>query len=73
MEGQAMSEMTMQEAAHQYRLAVAQKILDLFEAANGRPARTCAELDKWVGSDAGRAAMAYDRGPDGKIIPDLPA
>lgn len=68
-----MSEMTVEEAAHQYRLRQMQKLLDLFEDSNGRPARTCVELDEWVGSDAGRAAMAYDTGVDGKIIPDLPA
>jgi len=56
--------------AYRYRLAQARKLLDLFEEANGRPARTIEELGAWVKSDAGRAATAYDRTPDGKIIPD---
>ena len=55
--------------AEKYRLAQAQKLLDLFEGANGRPARTVEELERWVGSPEGRAATACDRGKDGKIIP----
>jgi hypothetical protein len=58
--------------AKEYRLAQAQKMLDLFEGANGRPAKTMKELEDWVGSSKGKAATAYDRGADGKIIPDLP-
>jgi hypothetical protein len=30
--------------AHQYRLLQARKLLDLFEGANGRPAKTAEEL-----------------------------
>jgi hypothetical protein len=45
------------------------KLLDLFRAATGRPARTPEELNAWLGSPEGKAATAYDRTPDGKIIP----
>jgi hypothetical protein len=55
--------------AHAYRLAVAQKIIDLFEEANGRPANTVEELTQWCASDAGKAATADHRDADGKIIP----
>jgi hypothetical protein len=55
--------------AHRYRLAVAQKMLDVFEDAHGRPARTLEELSDWAASPEGRAALAYDRKPDGTIIP----
>lgn len=55
--------------AHQYRLSVARKLLELFEGANGHPARTAEELEEWVASPAGNAALAYDTKPDGTIIP----
>lgn len=58
------------EDAHKYRLKQAEKLLRLFHEAKGHPARTFQELDDWVGSREGRAATAYDRTPDGKIIPD---
>ena len=41
-----------------------------FAEANGHPARTVEELTAWVKSPEGKAALAYDRTPDGKIIPD---
>lgn len=55
--------------AERYRHAQAQKLLDLFEGAHGRPASTVEELEQWVASPEGRAALAYDHTPDGKIIP----
>ena len=41
-----------------YRLAQAQKLLDLFEEANGHPARTAEELAAWLGSPRGRPVSA---------------
>ncbi len=61
------------EDAEKYRLAQARKLLNLFEDAHGRPARTTEELAQWLASPQGKAASAYDRGKDGKIIPDLPS
>jgi len=55
--------------AERYRLAQAQKLLELFEDAHGRPATTVTELLEWVASPEGRAAIAYDLDEDGKIIP----
>jgi hypothetical protein len=66
-----MQNMTIKEAAHQHRLRQAGKLLSLFEDAHGRAARTMKELEAWVGSLEGKAATAYDRTPDGKIIPDV--
>jgi hypothetical protein len=57
-------------AAEAYRDGQAQKLLDLFAAANGRPAVTIEDLTAWVQSDVGKAATAFYRGPDGKIQPD---
>jgi hypothetical protein len=37
----------MKRSAEEYRLAQAQKLLDMFEAANGHPARTMQELVTW--------------------------
>jgi hypothetical protein len=54
-----------------YRIAQAQKLLNLFEEANGRLAKTVEELEQWLKSNPGKAATAYDRTPAGKIIPDL--
>jgi hypothetical protein len=48
-----------------------QKLFDLFEEANGRPAKTVEELEQWIASSEGKAALAYDQTPEGKIIPDL--
>jgi hypothetical protein len=53
-----------------YRNRQAQKVLDLFKDAKGRPAKSIEELEAWVASPEGRRALAYDRTPDGKIIPD---
>jgi hypothetical protein len=61
--------MTDKEDAEKYRLAQAQKLLDLFEEANGRPAKTTQELSDWLTSPEGQRAIAYDHTPDGKIIP----
>jgi hypothetical protein len=60
---------TIREDAEKYRLLQVQKIMDLFEQNNGRPAATVEELEQWIGSPEGRAATAYDRDPRGKIIP----
>jgi hypothetical protein len=38
------------EAGERVRLAQAQKLLDLFEDANGRPAETMEELTEWYTS-----------------------
>jgi hypothetical protein len=55
--------------AKAHRLAVVQKILDIFEDAHGRQAHTMEEISDWFGTPAGKAALAYDLTPDGKIIP----
>jgi hypothetical protein len=55
--------------AHQRRLRVAENILRLFEEARGRPARTNRELERWVTSPKGRAALSHYRGKDGKLRP----
>jgi hypothetical protein len=55
--------------AELYRLAQAQKLIDLFKDANGRPAHTADELMQWFASPEGRTALAYDLAKDGKIIP----
>ena len=57
-------------SAEKYRLLQAEKALALFKGANGRPAKTLEELELWVSSPEGKAALAYDLTPDGKIIPD---
>ena len=54
---------------HRYRLAQAEKLLDLFNEVHGRPAATVEELEEWVKSPKGRAATACHRGKDGKIVP----
>jgi hypothetical protein len=63
--------MTQPEKGELYRLAQAQKLLDLFEGAHGRQATSIEELEKWAGSPQGGDALAYDHNKDGKIIPDL--
>jgi hypothetical protein len=45
----------------EYRIPQAQKLLDLYEEANGRPATTLEELIKWLSTAAGKAAIAYGR------------
>ena len=57
--------------AEKYRIAQAQTLLDLYEEANGKPAATVEELEKWLSSATGNATTAYDSTPDGKIIPDI--
>jgi hypothetical protein len=59
------------EAARQYRLSIAQKILDIFEADIGHPVRDREELEQWAGSLKGRAALAKHCDADGKIIPEM--
>jgi hypothetical protein len=55
--------------AEAYRLAQAQRMLDLFETANGHPARSLEELEKWVVSPEGQAALANNRNP-GRVTID---
>jgi hypothetical protein len=57
------------DAVDAHRLAQVRKLLDAFEGAHGRPARTGQELNEWAASPEGKSAMAYDRTPDGNIIP----
>jgi hypothetical protein len=59
--------MTNKEQAEAYRLKQAQKLLDVFEEMNGRPAATPEELNNWAGSPQGRAALSEHKGNDGKI------
>ncbi len=54
-------------AAEAYRLKQAQKMLDLFEVAHGRPATTIEELVRWAGTVEGKAVLADRRNQDGKI------
>jgi hypothetical protein len=56
------------EAAHAHRLAQAQRILDLFETANGRPARNVEELEKWIASPEGEAILAINKNPQTGFI-----
>ncbi len=58
------------DAAEAFRLRQAQKLLDLFEGAHGRPAITLEELEHWVGSAEGKAVLADHHTREGKIIPD---
>jgi hypothetical protein len=51
------------------RLAQVQKLMDLFEDANGRPVRTTEELERWMQSPAGQAATADHLTTQGKVIP----
>jgi hypothetical protein len=62
-------DMFRENAAEIHRLAQLQKVLDVFEDAHGRQAHTLEETKRWMVSPAGRAAVAYDLSPDGKIIP----
>ena len=55
------------ETAELYRLAQAQKMLDLFEAFNGRPASTVKELAEWAASPKGKMILAFHLDESGKI------
>jgi hypothetical protein len=59
--------LTTEEAAHQRRLLQAQKLLDAFQEMHGRPATDIEELDKWLGSSAGKAALSEHFDEHGKI------
>jgi hypothetical protein len=61
--------MTDREAVLVYRIKRAQKLLDVFEEINGRPAQTVQELEIWVASPAGKAALSENEGQGGTIIP----
>jgi hypothetical protein len=56
--------------ADKWRLKQAEKILDLFKDAHGRPARTIQELEDWACSPDGRRYRKDFQDRDGKIIPD---
>ena len=43
---------------HQFCLKHAEKVLEVFEAAHGRPARSVAEVEEWVASSRGKRAIA---------------
>jgi hypothetical protein len=55
-----------------FRRAQVRKLLELFEGASGKRPDHPKELAQWAASPRGRAATAYDRTPDGKIIPEWP-
>jgi hypothetical protein len=42
------------------------KLVELFEEARGRPARTLKEFSEWLASAEGKRAAAYDTAADGK-------
>jgi hypothetical protein len=58
------------EAAEQYRLRQADKLLALFKEANGRPPVTVKELEEWLGSPSGKASTARHHNQEGQIIPE---
>ena len=53
--------MSNSEDAHKYRLAQAAEILRIFEEENGRPARTCEEVEAWLASPKGRFRLEQKR------------
>lgn len=56
--------------AHAYRLLQAGRILEIFEASTGHPARTMEELEKWYETPEAQAALAIHRDPEtGRIDP----
>lgn len=55
--------MTDREDADEYRVVQAENLFNLFQEAKGRPAKTFEELEEWLGSPEGEAALAYDRTP----------
>ena len=57
-----------EEDAHKYRLAQAETMLKLFEEAHSHPV-TVQELENWVASPEGNAALAPHRRRDGTIDP----
>ena len=52
------------------RLKQFEKLVELFEEARGRRARTVKELSEWLNSAEGKRATAYDGAP-GKVIPEF--
>jgi hypothetical protein len=59
--------------ARAYREAQAQKMLDLFAEATGKPVPSnVEEFEAWAASPEGEAALRHHGDADGKIIPDLP-
>jgi hypothetical protein len=54
------------EAADNWRSHQAQKIFDLFEQTQGKPARTMEELEHWARSAKGKAALARLRAKEKK-------
>ena len=55
--------------AERYWTAQAQKILDLFQAVKGKPAQSVPELEQWVKTPQGKAALARHHDKNGKIDP----
>jgi hypothetical protein len=49
-----------EEAAREHRRAQAQKLIELFTGANGRRPKNPQELERWLVSPKGKAALAYD-------------
>jgi hypothetical protein len=45
------------DAVDAHRLAQVRKLLDAFEGAHGRPARTVQELNEWAASPEGKSAL----------------
>jgi len=43
---------------HEFCLGHAEKVLEVFEAAHGRPAQSVRELEEWVASSRGKRAIA---------------
>jgi hypothetical protein len=59
-----------QKDAEAYRRRQAQRLLDLFESAHGRPASTVEDLTTWAGTPEGQAALAVNSNPEtGHIEP----
>jgi hypothetical protein len=52
------------DAADAHRLAQVRKLLDAFEGAHGRPARTVQELNEWAASPEGTARLMAISSPE---------
>jgi hypothetical protein len=56
-------------AGDAYRLAQAQKLIDLYETAHCRPPSSVKEMEDWAATPKGKAILAGHHDEDGKIIP----